>query len=73
MATLTITIPDSIDDVPAALASLRAQLAAVSAQRDALCAAIVAVQRVCKHPHMTYSRDYDGGTSSNCPTCGYSN
>lgn len=72
MGTVTIHIPDSLADIPAALASLRAQLKAVNTQAEALLGAIMAIQKSCPHPNMAYSRDIDGGSSSHCNTCGYS-
>lgn len=72
MPTLTITIPDNIDDIPSSLAQLRKQLAAVNAQRDGILAAIKSIQKFCTHPNMSRSRDIDGGISSHCHVCGYS-
>jgi len=72
MAKLTITIPDSVDDIPVVLKDLKAQLAAVNAQRQALVAAIKAVQSTCKHPNMTYSRDISGCGEGYCHICEYS-
>lgn len=70
MATLTITIPDSIDDIPSALAQLQKQLMAVNAQREGLLGAIKAIQKQCPHTNMRHSNGY-GGSSSYCPTCEY--
>lgn len=71
MPTLTITIPDSIEDIPNSLTQLRKQLAAVNAQRDGILAAIKSIQKFCTHPNMNHSRDIDGGISSHCHVCGY--
>lgn len=72
MATITIETPDDPSDVPGAIQKINAQIAAARAQLDALVAAKRAIQRICKHPNMTTGRDYDGGSSSHCPTCEYS-
>lgn len=71
MAQIVIDLPDSVDDIPRAVEHLRKQLAAVNAQRDALLGALRSIQNNCKHPNAVHSRDYDGGTSTRCPTCGY--
>lgn len=72
MATITIEVPDSEDDIPTALRKLRAQLAPINAQRDALLAAIRSVQQRCPHKNAYRGRDISGGPDGHCRDCDYS-
>jgi len=72
MATITITIPDNPDDIPGTIKALRDQLAPINAQRDALIAAIKAVQNRCPHRNAYRGRDIGGGSDGRCFDCGYS-
>lgn len=72
MAKITIEVPDSEDDIPGTIKSLRAQLAPVNAQRDALLAAIKSVQARCPHKNAYRGRDISGGPDGHCHDCGYS-
>jgi hypothetical protein len=72
VATIIIEVPDTDADIPKAMASLRAQMATVNAQRDALQGAMIAIQKRCKHPGMVIGRDIGGGRDCHCTICGHS-
>jgi hypothetical protein len=71
MATITIEVPDN-GDIKGTVEALRAKLAPINAQRDALIAAIHSVQARCPHTNAYRGRDIGGGPDGRCYDCGYS-
>lgn len=67
---ISVVLPERPDQIPAALVTLQAQLAALCAQADVLRGAIKAIQKMCPHNTRTTGRDYDGGGWSRCVMCG---
>ena len=70
MAKITIEVPDNEDDIPGAIKALKAQLAPISAQRDALLAAIRSVQARCPHKTRTAAETSPAGRTDTAMTVG---
>ena len=67
---ITLTLPESEEDIPAALTKLRAELAAAQTRVNAIRGAIEAVQSTCSHRNKSHGRDgYGDGSWTRCGTC----
>lgn len=63
-------LPQSQDQIPAALLQLRSLLRTQRAQTALTEAQIRVVQDLCTHPNTYIKYDYGGGSDSYCETCG---
>lgn len=69
-AALTITMPLTEADIPAALEALRKEQAVVQARARIVRAAIENVQKMCSHPRKVEWVDQGGTGHSRCEVCG---